>query len=91
MAGCGEAVLAPRTEAIDPGANEDQTHGLGGGEEVAAVGEVGQGVAVEEPEEGLVIEATGAEAGTHFGPEGRPIPCRTGPPARPRRPARRGG
>jgi hypothetical protein len=42
--------------------DEDQAHGLGGGgEEVAAVGDVGEGVAVEESEEDLVDEGGGLE------------------------------
>jgi hypothetical protein len=42
--------------------DEDLAHGLGGGgEEVSAVGDVGEGVAVEESEEGLVDEGAGLE------------------------------
>jgi hypothetical protein len=48
----------PATGVVD----EDQAHGLGGGEEeVAAVGDVGEGIAVEESEEGLVDEGSGLE------------------------------
>ena len=42
--------------------DQDLAHRLGGGgEEVAAVGDVGQGVAVEEPQQGLVDQGAGLE------------------------------
>ncbi len=42
--------------------DQDLAHRLGGGgEEVAAVGDVGQGVAVEEPQHGLVDQGAGLE------------------------------
>jgi hypothetical protein len=42
--------------------DQDLAHRLGGGgEEVAAVGDVGQSVAVEEPQQGLVDQGAGLE------------------------------
>jgi hypothetical protein len=55
-------IALPRVAA--PGViDQDLAHRLGrGGEEVAAIGDVGQGVTVEESQQGLVDQGTGLES-----------------------------
>jgi hypothetical protein len=58
-----DAIPATLPGVATPGViDKDLAHRLGGGgEEVAAVGDVGQGVAVEEPQQGLMDQGAGLE------------------------------